>query len=173
MAQKVTFTNEQVTMLNIDVEGDGKQIVSRPATEQDKANYGPQFAEFQNQGQGGGTTGQSTPGVAGQPGLAAQNSGVSGTTTRAVAATRGPLAVAMSANGAGSFGLYQIRGYTIAATAAAVVNAALYLSATAGQAAGTVVATQRIDNAIPKTAQDAPGVGFTGVYITYPSANGT
>lgn len=82
MAQKVTFTNEQVTMLNIDVEGDGKQIVSRPATEQDKANFGPQFAEFQNQGQGGSTTGQSTPGVAGQPGLAAQNSGASGTTTR-------------------------------------------------------------------------------------------
>lgn len=98
---------------------------------------------------------------------------VAGTTTRAVAATRGPLAVAMAATGAGSFGLYQIRGYAIAATAAAVINAPLYLSAVAGQAAGTVVATQRIDNAIPKTAQDGPGAGFTGVYITYPSANGT
>lgn len=98
---------------------------------------------------------------------------VAGTTTRAVAATRGPLAVAMSANGAGSFDNYQIRGYAIVSTAAAVVNAPLYLSATAGQAAGTVVATQRIDNAIAKTAQDAPGVGFTGVWIMYPSANGT
>lgn len=86
MAQKVWFTNDPVVMLNIDVEGDGKQVVTRPATEQDKANYGPQFAELQ----GGGTPGaQATPGVAGQPGLAAQNSGVSGTTTRDLQAAQG------------------------------------------------------------------------------------
>src|SRR5436305_5679018 len=104
MAQKVTFTNEQVTMLNIDVEGDGKQIGSRPATEQDKANYGPQFAEFQNQGQGGGTTGQSTPGVAGQPGLAAQNSGVSGTTTRDLQAAQAQPGATPSAAPSGATG---------------------------------------------------------------------
>jgi hypothetical protein len=113
-------------------------------------------------------------GVAGTlPGDLVSYDPVAGTTTRAVAATRGPLAVAMAATGAGSFGLYQIRGYAIVSTAAAAINAPLYLSATPGQATGTLAAGQRIDNAIAKTAQDAPGAGFTGVYITYPSANGT
>lgn len=113
-------------------------------------------------------------GVAGTlPGDLVSYDPVAGTTTRAVAATRGPLAVAMSANGAGSFGQYQIRGYAIVSTAGAAINAPLYLTATAGQASGTVVATQRIDNAIAKTAQDAPGTGFTGVWLMYPSANGT
>lgn len=81
MAQKVWFTNEPHVMLHIDVEGDGKQVVVRPATEQDKANYGAQFAEMQGGGKAG-TAEQATPGVAGQPSLAAQRSGESGTTTR-------------------------------------------------------------------------------------------
>lgn len=100
---------------------------------------------------------------------------VAGTTTRAVAATRGPLAVAMSANGAGSFGLYQIRGYAIVATTAAgtgAANALLAVTATAGQATVSGAAGVKIDNAICKTAQDAPGAGFTGVLLMYPSANG-
>src|SRR5438067_2225611 len=72
MAQRTWFTTEQVEMMHTDVEGDGKQIISRPATAADKSDYAAQYADFKNP----------TPGVAGQPGLAAQNSGVSGTTTR-------------------------------------------------------------------------------------------
>lgn len=75
MAQKIWFTNDPVLMLNIDVEGDGKQVVSRPATDQDKANYSAQLSQFQ----GGGTGGT---GGAGQPTASAQQSGASGTTTR-------------------------------------------------------------------------------------------
>ena len=88
MAQKVWFTNEPTVMLHIDVEGDGKQVVVRPATEQDKANYGPQFAQLQGGGTAGSAT-QATPGVAGQPGLAAQHAGESGTTTRDLQAAQG------------------------------------------------------------------------------------
>ena len=103
MAQRVWFTNDPVVMLNIDVEGDGKQVVTRPATEQDKANYGPQFAELQGGGQAG-TAGQATPGVAGQPGLAAQNSGVSGTTTRDLQAAQGQPGQTPSAAPSGATG---------------------------------------------------------------------
>jgi hypothetical protein len=85
MAQRVWFTNDPVVMLNIDVEGDGKQIVTRVATEQDKANYAPQFQEMQ----GGGGAGTTPQGAAGQPTLAAQQSGQSGTTTRDLQAAQG------------------------------------------------------------------------------------
>jgi hypothetical protein len=77
MAQKIWFTNDPVLMLNIDVEGDGKQVVTRPATEQDKANYSSQLSQMQ-----GGGTGTTTQGGAGQPTASAQQSGTSGTTTR-------------------------------------------------------------------------------------------
>jgi hypothetical protein len=100
---------------------------------------------------------------------------VAGTTTRTVAASRGPVAVAMAATGAGSFGQYQIRGYAIVSTAAAgtgAANALLAVSATAGQATVSGAAGQKIDNAVCKTTQDAPGAGFTGVLIMYPSCNG-
>jgi hypothetical protein len=100
---------------------------------------------------------------------------VAGTTTRTVAASRGPVAVAMSANGAGAFGQYQIRGYAIVSTTAAgtgAANALLAVSAVAGQATVSGAAGNKIDGAICKTAQDAPGAGFTGVLLMYPCANG-
>ena len=100
---------------------------------------------------------------------------VAGTTTRTVATSRGPVAVAMSANVAGGFGWYQIRGYAIVNTTAAgtgAANALLAVTATAGQATVSGAAGNKIDNAICKTAQDAPGAGFTGVWLMYPSANG-
>lgn len=100
---------------------------------------------------------------------------VAGTTTRTVAASRGPVAVAMSANVANGFGWYQIRGYAIVNTTAAgtgAANALLAVTATAGQATVSGGAGVKIDNAICKTTQDAPGAGFTGVWLMYPSANG-
>ena len=98
-----------------------------------------------------------------------------GTTTLAVAATRGPLAVAMSASVAGTFGWYQIEGAGVVSTTAAgtgAANALLAVTATAGQATVSGGAGVKIDGIVCKTTQDAPGTGFTGVQLTYPSANG-
>lgn len=97
------------------------------------------------------------------------------TTTRAVAATRGPVAVAMSANVASQYGWYQVFGAGPVNTASAgtgAANALLQTSATAGQATVSGTSAQKIDGAICKSAQDGPGSGFTVVLLDFPSANG-
>lgn len=97
-----------------------------------------------------------------------------GTTTRTVAASRGPVAVAMAAVGANQFGWYAMSGVVPVSTTAAGTGAAragLSVTATAGQ--GTVSAgagaAGDIQGAICKSTQDAPGVGFTDVLLNYPS----
>ena len=97
------------------------------------------------------------------------------TTTLSVLASRGPLAVAMSANVALQFGWYAVQGVvpvntTLAGTGAA--NAGLATTAVAGQATVRGVAAQAIDGLICKAAQDAPNVGFTDVELAYPCGNG-
>src|SRR5436305_8454442 len=75
---------------------------------------------------------------------------VAGTTTRTVATSRGPVAVAMSANGAGAFGWYQIRGYAIVNTTAAgtgAANSLLAVTAVAGQATVSGAAGNTSDGA--------------------------
>jgi hypothetical protein len=78
MAQKVWFTNDPVLMVNIDVEGDGKQVVSRIATDADKKQYAGAYGEFQQAQSGSGgaastqaasqqQTQQGATGAAGQP----------------------------------------------------------------------------------------------------------
>lgn len=96
-------------------------------------------------------------------------------TVRAVAATRGPMAVAMSANLANQFGWYAIQGLvpantTVAGTGAA--NSGIQTSATAGQATVSGTAGQKISGARCTSAQDGPGAGFTDVELTFPCANG-
>jgi len=98
-----------------------------------------------------------------------------GTTTRIVAASRGPIAVAMSANIANQFGWYAIEGVVPVNTTAAgtgAANAGLATTATAGQATVRGTAGQSIDGLICKSAQDGPGAGFTDVELHYPCANG-
>lgn len=98
-----------------------------------------------------------------------------GTTTRSVAATRGPLAVAMSANVASQYGWYQVFGNAAVSTASAgtgAANALLQVTATAGQATVSGTASVKIDGAVCKTAQDTPSSGFTQVLLHFPSANG-
>lgn len=97
------------------------------------------------------------------------------TTTRSVAASRGPVAVALSANVASQFGWYAIRGMVPVSTASAgtgAANSLLAVTATAGQATVSGGAGVKIDGAICKSTQDAPGAGFTDVQLSYPSANG-
>lgn len=100
---------------------------------------------------------------------------VAATTTRAVAASRGPVAVAMSANVASQYGWYMVLGQAPVSTASAgtgAANALIQTSATAGQ--GTVSGTsgQKIDGAICKAAQGTPTASFTQVALHYPAANG-
>lgn len=98
-----------------------------------------------------------------------------GTTTRAVAASRGPIAVAQSANVASQFGWYQVLGNAAVNTTAAgtgAANALLAVTSTAGQTTVSGGAGVKIDGAICKTAQDTPSTGFTQVLLDWPAANG-
>lgn len=99
-----------------------------------------------------------------------------GTTTRAVEASRGPLAVAMSANDATTkYGWYQISGAAIVATAAsAAAGGQAYLSSTPGTFGVTPgeTAGDKIERATYLTATDTPTAGFTAVQLSRPSADG-
>lgn len=95
-----------------------------------------------------------------------------GTTALGVAASRGPAAVAMSANVAGQFGWYQILGSAVVKVAAAVVaQTAAYFTATAGQVDDAVTAAQKVDGMVFKTADGTPSAGLAVAQIAYPSAN--
>jgi hypothetical protein len=98
-----------------------------------------------------------------------------GTTTLTVAASRGPVAVAMAPTVAGQFGWYQVSGAGVVSTTAAgtgAANALLAVTSTAGQGTVSGSAGVKIDSLVCKTTQDAPGTGFTGVQMDWPSANG-
>jgi hypothetical protein len=95
-----------------------------------------------------------------------------GTTTRAVSASRGPVAIAMSANVASSYGWYQIRGSAVVKSATAVAGARPYVTATAGTIDDAVSATNAIDGANYKTADGTPSAGFAVVQIAFPALNG-
>ena len=100
---------------------------------------------------------------------------VAATTTRLVAASRGPVAVAMSANIASQYGWYAVFGNVPVNTTSAGIgaaNAGLASTATAGQATVRGGANQGIDGLICKTAQDTPTSGFTQVELHYPCMNG-
>lgn len=94
------------------------------------------------------------------------------TTTRGVAGSRGPAAVAMSANVASQYGWYQIAGAAVtkAGTVAAAGN--VYWTATAGTVDDATVSGDKIDGARFKTADGTPSAGFAIVMLDRPAANG-
>ena len=94
------------------------------------------------------------------------------TTTRTVAGSRGPAAVAMSANVASQYGWYQIAGTAIAKSATVVAGASPYVTATAGTIDDAVVATDKIDGARFKTADGTPSAGFALLQLDRPALNG-
>lgn len=105
--------------------------------------------------------------------------GTAGTTTRAVAASFGPVAIAMSANVASQYGWYCVSGCVPVNTTAAGTGAAnnrLKTTATAGQLTVSGTSAQKVDGARCNTAQDTAGggsaAGFTDVQLAYPSSNG-
>lgn len=95
-----------------------------------------------------------------------------GTTTRTVAGSRGPCAVAMSANLANQFGWYQVSGAAVVKSATAAANASVYVTATAGTVDDAVVATDKVDGARYKTADGTPTAGFAVLQLSRPSLNG-
>lgn len=95
-----------------------------------------------------------------------------GTTTRVITTTRGPVGVAMSANVASQYGWYQISGAALTTSAGAVATGApLYGTATAGAIDDAVTATAKVDNAVAVLL--ASGAGTTMVcQLARPSMNG-
>ena len=96
-----------------------------------------------------------------------------GTTTLATAGSRGPAAVAMSANVASQQGWYQIGGSAVVKSATVAANAKVYATSTAGQVDDAVVSGDQITGAVFKTADGTPSAGFAIVQIDRPSMDGT
>jgi len=94
-----------------------------------------------------------------------------GTTARTVAASKGPVAVAMAAITAGEWGWFQICGAAVLKTATVAANGMVYVTSTAGQTDDADVVNTQIDNAVFKTAVNTPATGFAVAQIAYPSAN--
>lgn len=94
------------------------------------------------------------------------------TSTRAVAGSRGSIAIAMSANVANQYGWYQIAGTAVVKTGTVAANAVGYLTATAGTLDDAVVSGDKIDNLKFITANGTPSAGFALAQINRPSANG-
>lgn len=93
-------------------------------------------------------------------------------TTRAVAASRGAVAVALSANVASQYGWYQISGLATVKAATVVSGTACQLTATAGTLDDTTTATNYVDGAVFKSADGTPSAGFAIALLSRPSANG-
>lgn len=95
-----------------------------------------------------------------------------GSTTRAVAASRGPLGVAMGAIIAGVWGWFQVQGSAVVKAATVVAGTPAYLTATAGTVDDAVAAGQGVDGMVFKTADGTPSAGFAVAQIAEPSASG-
>lgn len=93
-------------------------------------------------------------------------------TVRAVSASRGPVAVAMSANVASQYGWYQVSGLAkVNVLAAFAADALVYLTATAGNVDDAVVATQKVDGARSQTAIGTPTAATAYIQLARPAAN--
>lgn len=94
-----------------------------------------------------------------------------GTTTRAVAGSRGPAAVAMSANVANQYGWYQVAGAAVVKALTVLANGNVYVTATAGTVDDAVVVGDKVDGARFKTADGTPAAGQAIVQLARPSLN--
>lgn len=94
------------------------------------------------------------------------------TTTLGVAGSRGPVAVAMSANVASQYGWYQIAGSAVVKSATVAAAGNCYWTSTAGQLDDATVSGDKIDGMRFKTADGTPSAGFAVVSLDRPSANG-
>jgi len=95
-----------------------------------------------------------------------------GTTTRAVAGSRGPAAVAMSANVANQYGWYMIEGSAIITCGTVAADKPLYATATAGTVDDAVVSGDMILGMVSKTANGTPAAGQLVAQIARPCMSG-
>jgi hypothetical protein len=93
------------------------------------------------------------------------------TTTRATAGSRGPAAVAMSANVANQYGWYQISGAAIVNAATVLAGGNVYATATAGTVDDATVSGDKVDGARFKTADGTPAAGKAVVQLDRPAMN--
>lgn len=91
----------------------------------------------------------------------------SGVTTRTVVATRGPIAIALTANtSATNWGWYQVYGIAVAKTGTVAADAAVFATATAGTMDDAVAATGKIDGATTMTADGAGATTVAGFVVS-------
>lgn len=95
-----------------------------------------------------------------------------GATVQVVAASRGQVGVAMAALTNLQYGWFQISGAAVVKAATAAAAAPAYLNAVAASIISTVVAGQKVDGGVFKTANGTPSAGFAVCQISRPSANG-
>jgi hypothetical protein len=94
-------------------------------------------------------------------------------TTRTVAASRGPVAVALAAVVAAQFGWFQIQGMAVVTAGTVAADTKAQTSATAGSLDDTATAAQDIASARFMTADGTPVAGQAIIALAYPFANGT
>jgi hypothetical protein len=94
------------------------------------------------------------------------------TTTLTVAATRGPVGVAMSANIANQYGWYQVNGSAVVSVNTVIAGAPAFSTATPGTIDDAVVAGSKIDGIVFKTVNGVPAANLAVAQIAYPSMNG-
>jgi hypothetical protein len=92
-----------------------------------------------------------------------------GSTALLAANAIGPVAIAMAATVASTFGWYQIKGKGVAKVLAAFAdNANCYATATAGSIDDAVVAGDRIKNMKGASAIDTPSTGLAEIELDHP-----
>lgn len=92
-----------------------------------------------------------------------------GTTTRLAANAIGPVAVAMAATVANTWGWYQISGKAVGAVLTGFVdNANVYATATAGSVDDAIVAGDRVKGAVGASAIGTPSAGLAEFEIARP-----
>jgi hypothetical protein len=95
-----------------------------------------------------------------------------GTTTLAVAGSRGPVAFALSINVASQYGWYQIAGAAVAKAVTVAANLPCFLDAIAGSVDDAGGVGDKIEGATTKTADGTPSAGFAVLQLDRPAANG-
>jgi hypothetical protein len=95
-----------------------------------------------------------------------------GTTTLATAGSRGPVAVAMSANVASQYGWYQVQGSAVVKASTVAANGNVYATAAAATVDDATVAGDKVDGARFKSADGTPSAGFAVAQLAFPSMNG-
>lgn len=95
-----------------------------------------------------------------------------GTTTRTVAATRGRVGVAMSANVASQYGWYAVEGAVPVKAGTVAAQGQVFSTATAGTVDDASVAGSMIQGATFKSADGTPSAGYAVVSLCHPSMCG-